>query len=137
MTARLARADNIADLRRLAKRRLPKPVFDFVDGGAEDEVSLRHNRAVCERVRFRARAVVDVGRRSQSIEVFGSASASPFGIAPMGGLGLLWPEAEIALARAAASAGIPFVLSTASNTSLEQVAKQVTNARLWFPLYTA
>ncbi|MBI1776298.1 MAG: alpha-hydroxy-acid oxidizing protein [Proteobacteria bacterium] len=136
MNSRLARAHSIADLRQMARRRLPKPIFDFVDGGAEDEVSLRHNRAVFERVRFRARTVVDVAKRSQSVDLFDRPSASPFGIAPMGGLGLLWPEAEIQLVRAASAAGIPFVLSTASNTSLERVAEHAGQARLWFQLYT-
>jgi (S)-mandelate dehydrogenase len=136
MMSSLAKAHSVADLRLIAKSRLPKAIFDFVDGGAEDEVSVRHNRAVFDRVRFRARTVVDVAKRSQSVEIFGKPAASPFGIAPMGGLGLLCPEAEIALAKAAAAAGIPFGLSTAANTSLERVAEAVPGARLWFQLYT-
>jgi isopentenyl diphosphate isomerase/L-lactate dehydrogenase-like FMN-dependent dehydrogenase len=117
-------------------KRLPHAVFDFIDGGAEGEVSLRHNRAVFDRVRFRARTVVDISVRSLATEVFGKPLGAPFGIAPMGGLGLFHSDAEIHLARAAAKVGIPYGLSTGSNTSIERLAEAAPDCRLWFQLYT-
>jgi (S)-mandelate dehydrogenase len=126
---------NVDDLKRQARAYLPRPIFDWIEGGAEDEVSLRNNRQVFERVRFRPKTLVDVSERNQTIEVFGKPAASPFAIAPMGNLSLFWPEAEIACARAAAKAGVPFALSTASAVTLERVAESAPGARLWFQLY--
>ncbi len=123
--SRYDRAHSVAELRELAKRRLPLPVFDYLDGGAEYESAMRNNRAVFERVRFRPRTLVDVSTRSTQTEIFGRTVAAPFAIAPMGGLGLFWPRAEIALARACAAAGVPFGLSTdeAMNRALVERAQ--------------
>src|SRR5436189_6403243 len=115
MSRRIAAANSVDDLRRIARSRLPQAMFDFVDGGAEGEISLRHNRAVFDRVRFRARTVVDVTERSQEIELFGRKSGSPFAISAMGGLGTLRYKAEIALVKAASAARIPFMLSLGAN----------------------
>src|SRR3954470_12825829 len=117
-------AYNIADLREIARRKLPKGIFEFVDRGTEDEVSLRHNRAVFEQIRFRPRTLVDVSRRTQAITLFGKPQPMPIAIAPTGSAGLTWYEGEIALARAAAAAGIPFTLATGSMTALERVASE-------------
>jgi isopentenyl diphosphate isomerase/L-lactate dehydrogenase-like FMN-dependent dehydrogenase len=127
-------AYNIADLRALALRRVPKGLFEFVDRGTEDEVSLRNNRAVFERIRFRPRTLVDVSARSQEITLFGNKHKMPLVIAPTGTAGLMWHEGEIALARAAAEAGIPFTLATGSMTAMEKVAEQA-GGELWFQLY--
>lgn len=133
---RLSRAQTVEDLRQMARSRLPLAMFDFVDGGAESEAALRHNRAVFDRVRFRARTVVDVTERSQEIELFGRTSGSPFAISAMGGLGTLRYKAEIALAKAASAARIPFMLSLGANCSVEEVADHAPDARLWAQLYT-
>ena len=127
-------AYNIADLCEIARRRLPKGVFEFIDRGTEDEVSLRHNRAVFERIKFRPRTLVDVSARSQGITLLGRQQKMPIAVAPTGSAGLTWYEGEIALARAAAAAGIPFTLATGSMTAMEKVADQA-GGRLWFQLY--
>lgn len=125
----------MADFRELARRFLPLPVFDYLDGGAEDEAAMRNNRAAFDRVRFRPRTVVDVTSRSTASELFGKKLAAPFAIAPMGGLGLFWPRAEVVLARACAKAGVPFGLSTVSSTTIEEVADAAGGGQVWFQLY--
>src|SRR5215210_1137111 len=127
-------AYNIFALRDMALRRVPKGLFEFVDRGTEDEVSLRNNRAVFDRIRFKPRTLVDVSRRSQEITLFGQKQKMPICIAPTGTAGLMWYEGEIALARAAKEAGIPFTLATGSMTAMEKVAEQA-GGRLWFQLY--
>jgi len=127
-------AYNIADLRELALKRVPKGLFEFVDRGTEDEVALCNNRAVFDRIRFRPRTLVDVKTRSQEITLFGQKQKLPIVIAPTGAAGLMWHEGEIALARAAKAAGIPFTLATGSLTAMERVAAEV-GGRLWFQLY--
>jgi isopentenyl diphosphate isomerase/L-lactate dehydrogenase-like FMN-dependent dehydrogenase len=127
-------AYNIFDLREMAQRRVPKGLFEFVDRGTDDEVSLRNNRSVFERIRFKPRTLVDVSKRTQEITLFGKKQSSPFIVAPTGLAGLMWYEGEMALARAAKAAGIPFTLATGSLTSMEQVASEV-GGRLWFQLY--
>jgi isopentenyl diphosphate isomerase/L-lactate dehydrogenase-like FMN-dependent dehydrogenase len=127
-------AYNIADLREIARSRLPRGVFEFVDRGTEDEVSLRHNFEALRKIRFRPRTLVDVSGRSQAIELFGKRHEMPIAIAPTGSAGLTWYEGEIALARAAAAAGIPFTLATGSMTAMEKVAAEA-GGTLWFQLY--
>lgn len=125
---------DVEDYRRLARKRLPKIIFDYLEGGADDEVGLKHNRAVFERVRFMPHRLVDVSRRDMSIDLFGRRQTAPMLIAPTGLNGALWPKGDILLARAAEKAGIPFILSTASNASIEEVARDV-KGNLWFQLY--
>ena len=107
-------AYNILDLRKTASKRLPKMLFEFVDRGSEDEVALRNNRAAFERIKLQPRTLVDVSGRNQEITLFGNRQNMPIAIAPTGAAGLLWPEGELALARAAKAAGIPFTLATNS-----------------------
>ncbi|SAL60629.1 FMN-dependent alpha-hydroxy acid dehydrogenase [Caballeronia terrestris] len=125
---------NVADYRKLAQKRLPKMVFDYLEGGAEDELGLAHNRAVFEKVRFEPRRLVDVSKRDIRSTLFGRSMTAPMVIAPTGLNGIFWPEGDIALAKAAARFGIPFALSTASNASIETVAKRC-DGELWFQLY--
>jgi (S)-mandelate dehydrogenase len=129
-----SQAYNIEDLRRMAERRLPRVAYDYLEGGAEENATLRENRAVFERIRLKPRTLVDVSRRSQQTTLFGDTFNMPFGIAPTGAAGLYCFEADIALARAAAAAGVPFVLSTASFTALERVAAEAGGVK-WFQLY--
>ena len=130
----LEEALNIHDLRRMARQRLPKWLFEFVDRGTEDEVALRNNRAAFERIKLKTRVLVDVSKRSQETELFGRKHGMPLGIAPTGPAGMLWYKGELELARAAKAANIPFTLATGSQTSMEEVAK-VVGGTLWFQLY--
>ncbi len=125
---------NIDDLRKRARRRLPRAIFDYVDGGAEDEATLRANRAGFRRYTFNPRVLVDVSGRDQSTTVLGERLASPLILAPTGFTGMLWPRGEILAARAAARKGLVFTLSTMSICSLEQVAEAAPGP-LWFQLY--
>ena len=130
----LEKAVNIEDLRRLAKRRLPRAIFDFFDGGAEDEVTLRENRAAFERVRLLPRVLVDVSKIQTAVDLLGKPSSMPLAIAPTGGISAGRYGAELMLARAAKAAGVPFTMATPSAFAIERVAEEV-GGRLWFQLY--
>ncbi len=125
---------NVAEFRALAQKRLPRMVFDYLDGGAEDETGLARNRAAFEAMTFLPRKLRDVSARSLDTTLFGRAMAAPFLLAPTGLNGVMWPQGDIALARAARKAGIPFTLSTAANASIEEVADKA-GGDLWFQLY--
>lgn len=129
-----ARALNIADLREVARRRVPGFVFEYVEGGAEDEATLRRNREALEALRFVPQTLIDTCARSLATPLFGRTAAAPLVIAPTGLNGMLHPDGDIALARAAASLGIPYTLSTLSTARLEDVAAQA-GGRLWMQLY--
>jgi L-lactate dehydrogenase (cytochrome) len=128
-------AYNIDDLHRIARRRLPKVCYDFMAEGTEDNVALRNNREVFERIRLQPRMLVGVSKRTQQVTVHGKTFQSPFGIAPTGAAGLYGFDADVALARAAAKAGVPFVLSTASFVPLERITEEVPDGTNWFQLY--
>jgi (S)-mandelate dehydrogenase len=130
----LADAINIEDLRLMAKRRVPRAIFDFFDGGAEDETTLRGNRAAFERVRLLPKVLVDVSKIQTEIQLFGKPSALPLAIAPTGGISAGRAGAELILARAAKAWGVPFTMATPSAFSIERVADEV-GGRLWFQLY--
>jgi len=132
--ADLARAVNIEDLRRIARRRLPRAIFDFFDGGAEDEVTLRDNRAAFERVRLLPRVLVNVAEVDTTVSIFNRKADLPLAIAPTGGISAGRAGAEMILARAAKAAGVPFTMATPSAFSIERVAEEV-GGRLWFQLY--
>ena len=116
--ADLSKAISIFDLRDMAKARLPRAIFDFFDGGAEDETTLRDNRAAFERVRLVRRVLTDVSRPDLRAAIAGTLSQAPLVVAPMGSCVLGWPDADIAIARAAASLGLPYTLSTMATTSI-------------------
>ncbi len=130
-------AQNIEDLRAIARSRLPKIARDFLDGGAEDNLTLDNNRDVFRRIRFRPHTLIDVSKRSAKTEIFGKTFSAPFGIAPTGAAGLYGFKADTAMARAARDAGLPFILSTASFEPLEEVAQAANGGTLWFQLYMA
>jgi len=127
-------AQNIFDLRDMAKRRLPKWLFEFVDRGTEDEWALGNNREAFQRIRLRPRMLVDVSGRTLDTTVFGKTHKMPIGIAPTGAAGMMWYQGELDLARAAKEAGIPFSLATGSITSMEKIAGEV-GGTLWMQLY--
>jgi isopentenyl diphosphate isomerase/L-lactate dehydrogenase-like FMN-dependent dehydrogenase len=133
--ARLARCASIGDLRKWAQRRLPRPLFDFVDGAAGAEATLRGNVEAFAAPRLLPRYGIDVAGRSAASDILGYRAAMPLVLAPVGFAGLLWPQGEAAAAGAAAAAGIPFCLSTNSNTSLEDLAAAAETAERWFQLY--
>ena len=130
----LRRAHSIGDLRTLSCRRLPRCVFDFFDGGAEDEISLTANTAAFDRVRLLPRVLANVADVDTGMQLLGAPAAMPLGIAPMGACGLAWRDADVAVARAAAAAGVPYTLSSAAHNTIEEVATKA-GGRLWFQPY--
>ena len=129
---RLAAAFTIDDLRKIAKRRTPKVAFDYTDGAAEGEISLARARQAFQDVEFHPQVLRDVSSIDTSVDVLGSRSELPFGIAPTGFTRLMQTEGEVAGAHAAARAGIPFSLSTLGTRSIEEVKAANPNGRNWF-----
>ena len=127
---------NIEDLRRAAKRRLPRVVFDYIDGGAEDEWTLRANSRAFEAVTLRPRCAVAVPSCDLRTVVLGASLPMPLILAPVGSSRLIHPRGEEAAAHAAGAAGIPYVLSTFSGCLLENVTA-ASSAPLWYQLYLA
>lgn len=127
-------AINIEDLRAIAQARLPRFVFTYVDGGAEDELTLRANREAFARLRFRPRTLVDVSARDVSTSLLGSPSALPVVVGPTGLNGLSWRDGDMELARAASRAGVPFAMSTVSMSLVEDIARAAPG-RLWLQAY--
>ncbi len=125
---------NVFELQELARRRLPFPLYSYIEGGVEDNQARDNNRSVFQRIRFRQRSPVDVSRRSQSVELFGHRFDSPFGISPMGIGGVFAFEADLQMARAAARMNVPFTLSGYSTFPMEEVARHATHAR-WLQAY--
>src|SRR5512147_2433204 len=115
-------AYSIEALRQAARRRLPRAVFDFIDGGAEDEGTLRDNRAAFERVRLLPRVLRDVSSVDTGTTILGKPAAMPLVVAPTGAVGFGWRGGDEALARAAAAQGIPYTMSTSVTTTIEKVA---------------
>jgi L-lactate dehydrogenase (cytochrome) len=132
---RLRNAHTIDDLRRIARRRVPRAVFDFVDGAAEEEVSLRRSREAFARVEFQPRVLRDVARVRTGTTILGRPAAFPVALAPTGFTRVVNHEGERAVARAAEQAGIPYTLSTMGTVSIEDVAAAAGGADLWFQLY--
>ncbi len=132
---RLSAALTIEDLRTIAKRRTPKAAFDYTDGAAEGELSIRRAREGFEDVQFNPSILRDVSAVDTSVSIFGGPSAQPFGIAPTGFTRLMQTEGETAGAGAAGAAGIPFTLSTLGTTSIEDVQAANPQGRNWFQLY--
>jgi len=128
---------NIEDLHQVAKKRLPKVMFDYIEGGVEDERGLARNAAAFKKHRLLPRYLVDVSRRDQSQTLFGRKFNSPFGISPTGGVGLCQRRGgELLLAQAAADANIPYIMSGGSNASMEEAAR-VAPHNTWFQMYAA
>jgi (S)-mandelate dehydrogenase len=127
-------AINIDDLRTIARRRLPHFVFTYVDGGAEDELTLRGNRQAFARLRFRPRTLVDVSTRDLATRLLGRPSALPVVVGPTGLNGLSWRDGDMELARAAAAASVPFAMSTVSMSLIEDIAREAPG-RLWLQAY--
>lgn len=132
---RLDAAYTIYDLRRIAKRRTPKAAFDYTDGAADDELSIARARQAFRDIEFHPTILRDVSNVTAGWNVLGQPVVLPFGIAPTGFTRLMHTEGEIAGARAAARAGIPFSLSTLGTTAIEDLETAVPQGRKWFQLY--
>ena len=134
MTDLTRNALNIEDLRRMAKRRLTKALFEFCDRGSEDEVAMRDNRAALDHIKLMPRVLNDVSGRDPAITLFGKSQALPLVIAPTGPAGFVWYRGEIALARAATAADIPYTLSSTGNTPMETILAEGGGTQ-WYQLY--
>lgn len=134
MSASLNQCFSIECLRNAARRRLPKGVFDFYDGGAEDEVTLADNRNAFQRVRLVPRILRNVAQVDLSSQLFDQPLGVPMIIAPTGAVGFGWRGGDVALARAAARANIPYVLSTSATSTIEEIASKAPG-RHWFQAY--
>ena len=130
----LQRAYTTEDLRLIAKRRLPRGLFEFIDRGSEDDLAVARNRRALEEMTLVPRIMKDVSTRSSAIELFGRRSSFPLCIGPTGAAGLVAFDGDLSLARAANEVGIPFVAATGSCTSLEAIADSAGQER-WFQLY--
>ncbi|MFK7743331.1 MAG: alpha-hydroxy-acid oxidizing protein [Planctomycetota bacterium] len=129
-----SRYPSIEHLRARGRRRTPAFAFDYLDNGCHDNLNLRRNTDELRDVRLEPRYVLDYAGADLSTELFGMRYAAPFGIAPIGLQGLIWPNATEILAAAAQAANVPFVLSTVATASIERVA-EITEGRAWFQLY--
>ncbi len=130
----LARCHSVEDLRQAARRRLPRAVFDYLEGGADDEDTVSANRAAFHRWAFQPRALRDVSVPDLSVELFGRGLPAPLGLAPTGYTRMMHPAGEPAVAAASAKRGLPYCLSTVGTTSIEDLAT-TGHPRLWFQLY--
>ncbi|MDX3985736.1 MAG: alpha-hydroxy acid oxidase [Achromobacter sp.] len=129
---------NVEDYRQAARRRLPRIAFDYLDPGAEDGITCQLNRQRLQDIYFEPRVLQGVATADVDLRVntFGAVYRLPLAIAPTGFASLFWPQADVGLARCAAQAGIPYIMSTASTTSIEEVAHQTdSGATRWFQLY--
>ncbi|MDY7101424.1 MAG: alpha-hydroxy acid oxidase [Actinomycetota bacterium] len=131
---RLARAASVADLRRIAQRRLPGGVFDYIDGGAEDERTLDANARAFATTTFRPRVLRGIEKVDTGSTLLGRPVAYPLALAPTGFTRIADPDGELAVARAAERAGLVYTLSTLSTRSIEEV-RAVSDGRLWFQVY--
>ena len=131
---RLANAASVADLRRIAKRRLPRGVFDYIDGGAEDERTLAANEAAFASTALLPRVLRGIEHVDIATDLLGRQVSYPLVLAPTGFTRIADPDGELAVARAASRAGVPYTLSTLSTRSIEEV-RAVSDGRLWFQVY--
>ncbi len=125
---------SIDDLRLRARKRLPKFAFDFIDGGADDELNLRKNRTAFDAVELVPRYLTDITNRSMKTRLFGDEYTVPFGVAPVGFMNSAWPGADLMLAKLAGNKHFPYVISTASSTAIEPLT-EAANGYAWFQLY--
>jgi (S)-mandelate dehydrogenase len=125
---------NIEDLRQLAKKRLPRGIFEYIDGAAEDGIAKQHNADVYRSLKIKNRVLLNVSKRSTATEIFGKKLAMPYGISPTASAGLMSDGGEVALAKAAARMGVPCTVATNSLTPMEEIYAAA-GGNLWFQLY--
>jgi (S)-mandelate dehydrogenase len=131
----LGRVQSVAEMAALARHRLPDFAWEYLAGGAEDEITMGSNRRDFEQIRLQSRTLVANHPPLLKTSLAGAGSSLPMAIGPSGFNGMLWPQADIALAKAAQAKGIPFVLSTVANASLEQIRAAAPELDFWFQLY--
>ena len=134
-STKLPKFNTYADFRRIARRRVPTMVFDFVDGGADGELTLDANRRAFEQIVFEPRWMSDVSKIDLTTTVLGEQLSMPYLLAPAGLASVVHKDGELAVARAAAKANTIFCISTGSTYSLEEIAAAAPTAKLWFQLY--
>jgi len=127
-------AYNIEDLRRMAKNRLPRGIFEYIDGAAEDGIALQHNREVYRSLKIKNRVLINISKRSTATEIFGKKITMPYGISPTASAGLMSDGGEVGLAKAAARMGVPCTVATNSLTPMEEIYAAA-EGNLWFQLY--
>jgi (S)-mandelate dehydrogenase len=127
-------AYSIEDLRKMAKKRLPRCIFEYVDGAAEDGIAIQHNREVYRSLKIKNRVLKDVSKRSTAMEIFGRKIAMPYGISPTASASLMSDGGEVALAKAAARMGVPCTAATSALTPMEEIY-EAGGGNLWFQLY--
>ena len=125
---------NIEDLRQIAKKRLPRCIFEYIDGAAEDGIAFQHNREVYRSLKIKNRVLKDVSKRSTATQIFGKRIAMPYGISPTASAGLMSEGGEVALAKAAARMQVPCTVATNSLTPMEEIY-EAAGGTLWFQLY--
>ncbi|MCV6605200.1 MAG: alpha-hydroxy-acid oxidizing protein, partial [Porticoccaceae bacterium] len=123
-----------ADLKKQARKRMPRFAFDYIEGGCHEEIGLLRNRQDIQAVQLRSELLKPFGSSSLEVELFGHTYAAPFGVAPVGLQGLMWPKAPEILAKAAAEKNVPFILSTVSSAKLEDIA-EISEGKAWYQLY--
>lgn len=128
------RYPDVSDLKNAARKRMPKFAFDYLVGGCMEEISVQRNRQDIESVQLRSQLLKPFSGSDLSVELFGETYSAPFGIAPVGLQGLMWPKAPEILAKSAAEKNIPYILSTVSSASLESIA-EISEGKAWFQLY--
>lgn len=129
-----SRYPSIEDLREKAKKRIPKFAFEYLDGGCNEEVNLRKNTSEIREVELKPDYLTEYKGYNMETELFGHTYSAPFGIAPVGLQGLMWPNSSEILAKASLDYNIPFILSTVTTTNIER-ASELTEGRAWFQLY--
>ncbi|MEM7548583.1 MAG: alpha-hydroxy acid oxidase [Bacteroidota bacterium] len=125
---------SVEDLKKKARKRMPKFAFEYLSGGANDEVNLKRNTTDIQQIELRPHYLRSYDRPNLATNLFGVEYSAPFGIAPIGLQGLIWPNSTEILAKAAVRHNIPFVLSTVTTDSIEKIGK-ITNGQFWFQLY--
>src|SRR5699024_9719381 len=127
MSSDFGRIVNINDLREAARKRLPQIVYDYLEGGAEDELTICENRACFDSWKFKPRRLMDLSDVNTSVSYFSRDYTAPIAVAPTGMNSLFWPNGDVKLAKVARDIGIPFSLSTASNNTIEEIAEATGN----------
>jgi L-lactate dehydrogenase (cytochrome) len=125
---------SIEDLRKKAKKKMPKFAFEYLDGGCNEDINLDKNRTDLQKIELMPQYLSAFEKSDMETELFGHTYSAPFGIAPVGLQGLMWPNAPEILAKAAFKHNIPFILSTVTTSSIERIAK-ITEGKAWFQLY--
>ena len=130
----ISKYPSVTDLRERAKKRIPRFAFEYLDGGCNDDVNLERNRADLLKVELEPQYLIDADKHDLEVELFGKKYSAPFGIAPIGLQGLMWPRSPEILAKAAVDHNIPFILSTVTTASIEKIS-EITEGAAWFQLY--